>query len=181
MAKATWNGVTLAETDDIAHVEGNAYFPISAVDKQYLSESSETRRTYCHWKGIAEYYDISVNGETNVGGAWFYREPYPRAGVIKDHVAFWRGVEITGAPEGSGLVEGEPHLDGKTGWEALCWLIKFSEQPVISMAEIEQITGITEGELEEAWRVHDVRRYATRYKRALLGGDGEPYHLKSTE
>ena len=73
MAKATWNGATLAETDDIAHVEGNAYFPISAVNKQYLSESSETRQTYCHWKGIAEYYDINVNGETNVGGAWFSR------------------------------------------------------------------------------------------------------------
>jgi uncharacterized protein (DUF427 family) len=180
MAKATWNGVILAETDHVAHVEGNAYFPLSAVDKQYLSASGGTRPTYCHWKGVAEYYDIKIDGETNFGAAWFYREPYPQAAIIKDHVAFWRGVEVTGAPAGSGLVEGEPRLDGKTGWEALCWLIKFSEQTVIPMAEIEQVTGITEGELEGAWQVHNVQRYAARYKRALVGGNGAPYGLKST-
>ncbi len=99
MAKATWNGVTLAETDDIAHVEGNTYFPLSAIDPKYISDSRDTRPTYCHWTGIAEYYDIDVGGETTEGGAWFYREPYPQAAVIKDRVAFWKGVEVTGAPE----------------------------------------------------------------------------------
>ena len=180
MAKAIWHGVTLAETDDIAHVEGNAYFPSSAVNKKYLSESGGTRPTYCHWKGIADYYDIKIDGETNVGAAWFYREPYAQAAVIRDRIAFWKGVEITGAPEGRGLVEGEPSLDGRTGWEALCWLIKFSGQSVIPMAEIEKITGITEAELEGVWQVHDVQRYAARYKRALVGGNGAPYGLEST-
>jgi uncharacterized protein (DUF427 family) len=69
MAKAIWNGVTIADTDDIAHVEGNAYFPLSAIDQQILSKSDETRATYCHWKGIAHYFDITVGGEANVGGA----------------------------------------------------------------------------------------------------------------
>ncbi len=181
MAKAIWNGVTLAETDDIAHVEGNAYFPRSSIDKKFLADSGETRPTYCHWKGIAEYFDINVDGETNVGSAWFYREPYPQAALIKDRVAFWKGVEVTGAPEGRGLVEGEPRLNGKTGWEALCWLVKFSDKPLVSMAEIQEVTGITEDELAQAWQIHDVQRYASRYKRALVGGNGEPYGLKSTE
>jgi uncharacterized protein (DUF427 family) len=181
MAKAIWNGVTLAETDDIAHVEGNAYFPLNAIDKQILSKSDETRSTYCHWKGIAEYYDITVDGETNVGSAWYYPAPYPQADIITDRVAFWKGVEITGVPEGRGLVEGEPRLDGKTGWEALCWLIKFSDSPMITMDEIEKVTGITEGEIEAIWQIHDVQRYATRYKRALAGGKGEPWQLDTTE
>ena len=92
-----------------------------------------------------------------------------------------KGVEITGVPEGRGLVEGEPRLDGKTGWEALCWLIKFSDAPSISMAEIEKVTGISEGEIEEAWQIHDVQRYSTRYKRTLAGGNGEPWRLDATE
>jgi uncharacterized protein (DUF427 family) len=181
MAKAIWNGVTIAETDDIAHVEGNAYFPLSAIDKQILSESNETRPTYCHWKGIAEYYDITVDGETNVGGAGYYATPYQQAVIITDRIAFSKGVEITGVPEGRGLVEGEPLLDGKTGWEALCWLIKFSDAPIISMVEIEKVTGITEGEIEETWQIHDVQRYSARYKRALAGGKGEPWRLEMTD
>ena len=31
MTKAIWNGATIAESDDIALVEGNAYFPADGV------------------------------------------------------------------------------------------------------------------------------------------------------
>ena len=180
MPKAVWNGVTIVETDDIAHVEGNAYFPLKAINRGFLTESSETPPTYCHWKGIARYYDITIDGETNIGGAWYYPAPYPQAEIITGRVAFWRGVEVTGVPEGRGLVEGEPRLDGRTGWEALCWLIKFSGSPAISMDEIESVTGITAAEMEASWQIHDVQRYAARYKRTLAGGKGEPFRLDST-
>ncbi|NKB58855.1 MAG: DUF427 domain-containing protein [Alphaproteobacteria bacterium] len=178
MAKATWNGVTIAESDDIAVVEGNAYFPLSAVNPEYLAEDRETRPTYCHWKGIATYFNVTVGGETNAGAAWHYAAPYPQSAVIRDRVAFWNGVEVTGAPEGDGLVEGEPRLDGKTGWEALCWVIKFSEEPVISASAVEKVTGIAEHELAEAWQTYDVQRYARRYKRRLAGGNGVPLALE---
>ena len=36
MAKATWNGVTLAESDEVAHVEGNAYFPMESVNWDHM-------------------------------------------------------------------------------------------------------------------------------------------------
>lgn len=180
MAKAVWNGVTLVDTDDIAHVEGNAYFPLSAIPAEYLSDS-DAPNTYCHWKGIARYLDITVGGETIDSAAWFYPEPYPQAESIEQRVAFWKDVEVTGVPEGRGQVEGEPRLDGKTGWEALCWLVKFSEEDSISMNEIEKVTGITTEGLEEAWQVHDVQRYANRYKRALAGGGTEPYRLDRTD
>jgi len=39
MAKAIWNGVLLAESDETIKVEGNHYFPLEAVKKEYLQES----------------------------------------------------------------------------------------------------------------------------------------------
>ena len=181
MAKATWNGVTITESDDIAVVEGNAYIPLSAVKPGCLTEDRETRATYCHWKGIATYFDVTVGGETNASAAWQYVEPYSQAAVIRGRVAFWNGVEVTGAPQGGGLVEGAPDLDSKTGWKALCWVIKFSKEPALSAAEIEKVTGIAEHDLAEAWQIYDVQRYARHYKRRLAGGDGAPLKLEKID
>ena len=49
--KATWNGVTLAESDDTVVVEGNHYFPEASLKREYVSFSNH--RTSCHWKGQA--------------------------------------------------------------------------------------------------------------------------------
>ena len=116
-----------------------------------------------------------------MSAAWHYAEPYPQSAVIRGRIAFWNGVEVTGAPEGNGLVEGEPDLDDKTGWEALCWIIKFSEESVISATEVEKMTGIAESELADAWQVYDVQRYANRYKRRLAGGNGVPLKLEKVD
>ena len=66
MTKAVWNGVTLAESDDIALVEGNAYFPAEALNAEYFRAGSATRDTYCHWKGTATYRDVVVDGAVGV-------------------------------------------------------------------------------------------------------------------
>ena len=39
MAKATWNDVTLAESDRTEVVEGNHYFPPDSLNRQYFRES----------------------------------------------------------------------------------------------------------------------------------------------
>ncbi len=90
--KATWNGAVIAESDDIVTVEGNAYFPDSAVQREYLKESSH--HTVCPWKGTASYYTLAVNGHENPDAAWFYPEPKQAAAEIKNRVAFWKGVKI---------------------------------------------------------------------------------------
>lgn len=167
MAKATWKGVTLAESDDIAHVEGNAYFPIDSVNWDYLKDS-DAAVTFCHWKGFASYMDVVVGGEELTGAAWRYNEPYDEAALIRDHVAFWKGVEVTGGPEGRGLVESSPSQRGsKTGWEALCWLIRHSAKPELNAADIEANTGLTEDQFAAAWQQPDVQRYAKRYRWTL--------------
>jgi uncharacterized protein (DUF427 family) len=40
---------------------------------------------------------VLVDGEENRDAAWYYPDPKPAASHIKDHVAFWRGVEVTKA------------------------------------------------------------------------------------
>lgn len=180
MAQAVWNGQTIAESDDIAHVEGNAYFPTSAVAPGVLRESQEND-TFCHWKGFARYLDVVVGDEVNEGAAWKYDEPYDQAARIKDRVAFWNGIEIIDGPEGRGFVEPMPSLrDGKTGWEALCWLIRHSESWTLSATDVTANTDIPEADIEVAWHQDDVQRYATRYKWRLVGGGGVPITLEKT-
>ena len=92
MAKATWNGAVLAESDRTVVVEGNYYFPKDSVHAEYF-HPSETH-TVCPWKGTASYQDVEVNGNRNRDAAWFYPDPKPAAVQIRDHVAFWKGVRI---------------------------------------------------------------------------------------
>ena len=92
--KAVWNGAVLAESDETVVVEGNHYFPPDALDRAHLRESEHT--TVCPWKGTAGYYDVVVDGETNANAAWVYRQPKEAAAEIRDHVAFWKGVEVVG-------------------------------------------------------------------------------------
>jgi uncharacterized protein (DUF427 family) len=93
MVRATWNGTTLAETDDTVIVEGNHYFPRSAVRAEYL-RASDTH-SICPWKGEASYYTLDVNGEKNEDAAWYYPEPKPAAEEIRDRIAFWHGVTVS--------------------------------------------------------------------------------------
>ena len=93
MAKAMWNGKVVAESDDIVVVEGNLYFPRESIKEEYFKPSS-TNST-CHWKGVASYYSLEMDGKTNQDAAWFYPDPSEAAMNIKDRVAFWRGVSVS--------------------------------------------------------------------------------------
>ncbi|MCO4746831.1 MAG: DUF427 domain-containing protein [Proteobacteria bacterium] len=92
MARAVWNGVVLAESDDTVVVEGNHYFPPESLNREFFAESGH--HSVCPWKGTASYLHVDVNGERNADAAWFYPETKPRAEVVKGRVAFWRGVQV---------------------------------------------------------------------------------------
>ena len=89
MAKATWNGVVIAESDKYEMVEGNVYFPPESIKWEYFREGD--RQYTCPWKGEAAYHDIVIEGKVNKNAAWSYPEPKPAARQIKGHVAFERG------------------------------------------------------------------------------------------
>ena len=91
--KATWNGVTLAESDDTVVVEGNHYFPADSINAEHFVDSDT--HTTCPWKGQASYKTIEVDGAQNVDAAWFYPAPKDAAAEIRDRFAFWKGVEVS--------------------------------------------------------------------------------------
>jgi uncharacterized protein (DUF427 family) len=92
MARATWNGAVIAESDTFEVVEGNVYFPAEAVNRAYLRDSGT--HTVCGWKGTASYYSLVVDGKENADAAWYYPAPKDAAANIRDYVAFWKGVQV---------------------------------------------------------------------------------------
>lgn len=92
--KAVWNGAVLAESDDTVVVEGNHYFPVTALHREHFRPSDT--HTTCGWKGVASYYDVVVDGTVNKDAAWYYPEPKDAAKQILDRVAFWKGVKVEG-------------------------------------------------------------------------------------
>ena len=92
MARATWNGAVLAESDRTVVVEGNQYFPPDSVRWEHLRPSST--HTLCAWKGTASYHDVEVDGQRNSDAAWYYADPKTAAAQIKGYIAFWKGVQV---------------------------------------------------------------------------------------
>lgn len=95
MAIATWKGEVIAASDDIVHVEGNAYFPRQALKEVFFEDSDH--HTICPWKGRAHYLHVVVDGERNENAAWYYPKPSFLARKIQDRVAFWKGVKVDGS------------------------------------------------------------------------------------
>ena len=92
MIRAVWNGAVLAEAATTVQLEGNDYFPAESLRHEFLKESATT--TVGPWKGTANYYTVTVDGEVNPDAVWYYPNPSARAQQIANHVAFWKGVRI---------------------------------------------------------------------------------------
>jgi uncharacterized protein (DUF427 family) len=100
MPQAIWNGVVIAASDDTVVVEGNHYFPVASVNRDYLVDSD--KHTVCPWKGTASYFTLEVDGKRNEDAAWYYPTPSSAAQKIKGRIAFWRGVEVVDRGDDSG-------------------------------------------------------------------------------
>ena len=90
--KAVWNNTVIAESQDTVVVEGNHYFPLTAVSAALLEPSTHT--SVCPWKGMANYYSLKVGDARNPNAVWYYADPKPAAAQIKGRVAFWKGVKV---------------------------------------------------------------------------------------
>jgi uncharacterized protein (DUF427 family) len=98
--RATVNGNVIAEAshEELVRIEGNWYFPPSAVTPGALSESP-TPYT-CPWKGAAQYWDVVTSDGTTTDGAWSYpvlkHSAVERVGTdFAGYVAFSRGVTVS--------------------------------------------------------------------------------------
>lgn len=97
--KAVLDGAVIAEApkDDLISIEGNWYFPPSAVKEGVLVDSP-TPYT-CVWKGECQYYSVRGADGLLADRAWAYPHPYESgiARVGKDfsgYVAFWKEVRV---------------------------------------------------------------------------------------
>lgn len=90
--KVIWNNQVLAKSDETVVIENNHYFPPESLNKEFF-KPSELHST-CPWKGEASYFSLEVNGKQNKDAAWYYKNPSELAKKIKNHVAFWKGVQI---------------------------------------------------------------------------------------
>ena len=91
--KAIWNGQVIAESDQTEIVEGNYYFPRSAIKSEFFRESAH--KTVCPWKGTASYYDLVSGDDESKNAAWYYPTTKPAANNIKDYIAFYPVVRVT--------------------------------------------------------------------------------------
>ena len=96
MARATWNGEVIAESDECIFTEGNLYFPPESVKYEFFRPSP--RRYTCPWKGEAGYFDLVVNGKVLKDAAWYYYDTKEAAKSLKNYIAFDKnlGVQVEG-------------------------------------------------------------------------------------
>ncbi len=93
MARAVFDGVVVAESDDVRVVEGMSYFPQVSVREDVLLESPTTSR--CPWKGKARYWHVAGETEVATDAAFAYEKPWPLARrLVSGRIAFWQGVEV---------------------------------------------------------------------------------------
>ncbi|MGY9071596.1 MAG: DUF427 domain-containing protein [Acidimicrobiales bacterium] len=93
MTQAIFDGVVVAESDDIHVVDGLSYFPTDTVKHDHLISIDAT--SMCSWKGLATYFDVRGNNDVSSGAAFTYLEPLDGAvDKVAGRIAFWKGVQI---------------------------------------------------------------------------------------
>lgn len=98
--RAEWKGTVVAESSEVRTASGYVYFPPDSVRWEHLEPSDH--HSVCHWKGVADYYDIVIAGDHNTSAAWSYPAPLPKAEPLAGWVAFWGGVKVRRAKDAGG-------------------------------------------------------------------------------
>lgn len=85
-------GVTLAETDRALRVLETShpptyYLPPDGVRTDLLRPGGG--RSFCEWKGQAQYWSAQVGDRLVPNCAWSYPDPTPRFARLRDHLAFY--------------------------------------------------------------------------------------------
>ena len=90
--RVRFNGTVIADTTRpvILHETGLPtvyYVPREDARMDLLARS--THQTRCPFKGMANYFDIVVDGKRSANTVWTYEDPIAAAAAIKNHLAFY--------------------------------------------------------------------------------------------
>lgn len=87
--KAIYKGVVVAESDDTLVLDGEHYFPLSSVKREFLSFSNHRARSAY---GEEHWQSLFVDGDMLPNAVWGYPEPSLEA--LRDRVAFVQAVRL---------------------------------------------------------------------------------------
>ena len=92
MAKAIWNGIVVAESNQVLNLGGKKYFPHPSVKSNFFIESEQ--HSVCPINGTANYYHLEVAGKRIENAAHYYPNPNPKVKSIQNFISFDDDIEI---------------------------------------------------------------------------------------
>lgn len=90
--KAIWNGVVVAESDDVLMIEKDYYFPLASLKPQYL-RLSITQDEMANIASITTF-NLKLGRRQCVDAVWYYDNPKSAAKGAYGRVAFRKEVQI---------------------------------------------------------------------------------------
>jgi len=81
------------------------YLPPQDIKMEYLQATAE--KSFCEWKGLAGYYNITVGDQQAINVAWYYPDPTPEFQAIKNYLAFYPA-KMTACYADGELVQPQP-------------------------------------------------------------------------
>ena len=86
------DGQTLAESNNVMMLfetllPTRYYLPKTSVNWEYTKESTTT--SSCPYKGMAEYYDVVIEGKEHKDAIWWYKYPTPESIAVAGRVCFY--------------------------------------------------------------------------------------------
>lgn len=93
--KVICNGIVLAETNKGKRVLETShpptyYFPPEDIKLEHLIETS--KKGFCEWKGIYQYYDVSIGDKYIKNAAWRCVEPSQDFAAMQKYYSFLAGL-----------------------------------------------------------------------------------------
>ena len=91
--KATVDGHTVADSNDLVEVGGYQYFPASAVRLEWLQKTERTPSDL-ECPHAVQFYDVVINGTRHRRAAWQYEAPRPSMQQTAHRFGFWENVKV---------------------------------------------------------------------------------------
>jgi uncharacterized protein (DUF427 family) len=91
--KASVDGHTVAQSDNIIEAHGYPYFPREAVHMEWLEKAEKTPKDLECPHGV-QFYDVVVDGKRHKRAAWSYEAPKPEMAKVGGRFGFWEDVEV---------------------------------------------------------------------------------------
>ena len=90
--RAIWKDTVLAESDEPSWSRATIIFPPTRCAGSIFAPATITASAVeGHRKLLRRGWSVT---QVNANAAWYYPAPKDAAREIRDHVAFWRGVEV---------------------------------------------------------------------------------------